>query len=121
VGQFGKIGDSQECLIYMSLYRYSCYKLKINHIMANLKSFLSILSTKYRGRTMTKNLAIAVKRDISDQMTIIQDMVDTVKELSREAEEKNDDALRAIAEKSAAQVRAMSEKVYNVGERVIAA
>ena len=68
---------------------------------------------------MTKNLSLSVQQSISDQMRIISEMAEVVKSLHKEAEDKNDDSLRRAAKALAAQVKALSEEAYSVGEKVI--
>lgn len=68
---------------------------------------------------MPKNIALSVKDDVSDQMAIIESMAESVRKLHEEAEKKDDPILRARVQQLAANLRALSQKAYDVGEKIL--
>jgi signal transduction histidine kinase len=80
-------------------------------------SFLSFL----RRKTMTKNVARAVRDDVSAQMRLIEEMARELQNLYEIAERDKNESLRQLVQKMAHNLRNLSEKAYDVGERVLEA
>lgn len=70
---------------------------------------------------MTKSIVNSVRSDVSAQMEIIQRMAEEVQRLYQEADAKQDDNMRRLAQHMASQLRELSEKAYSVGEKVLEA
>lgn len=68
---------------------------------------------------MTRNVIRSVRDNVSAQMAIIEKMAQEVQSVHEQAESSNNDALRLLARRMAADLKALSEKAFDVGETVL--